>query len=177
MPNDPEQPIVGELKVDATALGPDLIDLPPGALQRLRTEQPDFPPTLIEILANQEAFGERAGITPLVFQELLLANQRIDAIDARLPAARKLVEVLEESRALRVDQRQRLVSTIAQTVELHAKARGDEEILGRYALTRAYRSAIANKAARTRRRNEKLADAPEETPDETPDETPETPAI
>jgi hypothetical protein len=169
MADDPTQPVEGELRVDAVALGPDLLDLPPGALQRLLTEQPDFPPALAEVLANQDKFGERAGITSLVFQELLLANQRIDAIDARLPAARKLVEVLEESRAVRVDQRQRLVRTIAKTVELQAKARGDEEILGRYAKTRAYCSAIANKAARTRRRNEQL--------EETPEEDPETPAI
>lgn len=165
MADDPTRPVEGELRVDAVALGPDLLDLPPGALQRLRTEQPDFDPALAEVLANQSAYGERAGITALVFQELLLANQRIDAIDARLPAARKLVEVLEESRAVRVDQRQRLMSTIAKTVELQAKARDDEEILGRYAKTRAYRSAIAKKAVRTRRRNERLEETPGETPE------------
>ena len=169
MANDPTKPIVGELAVDCISIGGDLIDLPPGKLQRLRTEQPNFPRALTEILANQESFGERAGITPLVFQELLLANQRIDAIDERLPAARKLVEVLEESRAMRVDQRQRLVSTIAKTVELQAKARGDEEVLARYAETRAYRSAIGKKAARTRRRNEERENEPVEAP-----ESPET---
>lgn len=175
MANDPKQPVWGELSVDAIALQNDLIDLPPGGLQRLRTEQPNFMTTLAEILGNQETYGARAGVTPLVFGDLLLANQRIADIDARLPAARKLVEVLEESRAVRVDQRQRLVSTIAKTVELQAKARDDEELLARYSQTRAYRSAIGKKAARTRRRNEKLEDAPNENP-ETP-ETPETPAI
>lgn len=169
MANDPKQPVWGEMSVDANDIAPDLVDLPPGGLQRLRTEQPNFMTTLAEILGNQEAYGERGGVTPLVFQELLLTNQRIDAIDARLPAARKLVEILEESRAVRVDQRQRLVSAIAKTVELQAKARNDEELLARYSHTRAYRSAIALKAARTRRRNEKLENEP--------DETPETPSV
>jgi hypothetical protein len=172
MANDPKQPVWGELSVDAIALKDDLIDLPPGSLQRLRTEQPNFMTTLAEILGNQETYGPRAGITPLVFGDLQLANQRIADIDARLPAARKLVEVLEESRAVRVDQRQRLVSAIAKTVELQAKARDDEELLARYSHTRAYRSAIGKKAARTRRRNEKREDAPEETP-----EAPETPSV
>ena len=66
---------------------------------------------------------------------------------------------------------QRLVHSAAKTVEMQAKARNDKEILAKYEKTRAYRSSIARKAARTRKRNQNdLIDVPAETPVETPAE-------
>lgn len=49
------------------------------------------------------------------------------------------------------------VSAIASMAEAQAKAFGDSSILARYEKTRAYRSAAALKAARTRRRNQEDA--------------------
>ena len=81
-------------------------------------------------------------------------EERIAQIDAKLPAASKLVEMMEETRALLDDQRQRLISAVASVAEAQAKAFGDSDTLARYEKTRAYRSAIGLKAARTRRRNQ-----------------------
>jgi hypothetical protein len=59
------------------------------------------------------------------------------------------------------------VSSVAKTIEMQAAARGDQELLARYQHTRAYRSSVAKKAARTRRRNQNdVVDAPVETPAE-----------
>jgi hypothetical protein len=171
MAKDPTKPLLGELSVDATDVEGDLVDLEERARLGMRSEQADYDLVEEEISANQEKFGERAGVTNLTIQEIHDATERIKRIKAKLPAARKLVEILEESIAFHDDRRQRLVHGIAKTVEMQAKARNDKEILAKYEKTRAYRSAIARKAARTRRRNQNdVIDAPVETPVETPAE-------
>jgi peptidoglycan hydrolase CwlO-like protein len=74
---------------------------------------------------------------------------------AQLPAALKLVEILHESKAAIDDKRQRLISAFAQPAESRAKAQGnDTTLLAKYEKTRAYRSAIAEKGAKTRKKKE-----------------------
>ena len=167
MANDPKKPLFGELAVDATDLADDLVDLPERARVGMRREQPGYDLAEAEIGANQEKYGERAGITMLTLQELHASTERIAKIKDRLHAARKLVEILEESEAFHDDKRQRLINGIADAVETQARARGDHELLAKYEQTRSYRSAVARKAVRTRQRNqENLVDAPAETPAE-----------
>lgn len=158
---------IGGLSVDASALEGKLVDLPKGARRRLRGDQPGLQKAMKEIRDNQPLYGELAGVTGRNFEDLRATDELIAEIDARLPAARKLVEMLEESRAVAADKRHRLISAVASTVEMHAKAHGDSELLARYEQTRAYRSATAKKAWRTRRRNqEELARAAAQASDE-----------
>ena len=107
-----------------------------------------------EIKANHVVEGGTSVVFEAMYSELLLVEERIAQLDAKLPAASKLVEMMEETRALLDDQRQRLISAVASVAEAQAKAFGDSDTLARYEKTRAYRSAIALKAARTRRRNQ-----------------------
>jgi hypothetical protein len=159
--------MIGELAVDATALFNDLVDLAERERQGMRSAQSGYPKAEAEVVANQPVFGERAGITGFVFQQLIHSSEVIEKIDEQLPAVEKLLEILVESRAYHDDRRQRLVSGIAKSVEAQAAALGDSELLAKYQYTREYRSSIANKAARTRRRNlEDQVDAPVETPAE-----------
>lgn len=165
MANDPKRPRIGELAVDATELEGKLVDLPKGARRRLRGDQPGLAKAMKEIRDNQPLYGEMAGVTGRNFEDLRATDELIAEIDARLPAARKLVEILEESRAVAADKRHRLISAVASAVEMQAKAHGDSELLARYEQTRVYRSAIAKKAWRTRRRNqEELARAAADAP-------------
>jgi hypothetical protein len=152
MANDPKQPLKGELSVDATELT-FLVDLEPGARARLRSAQPGIEEAIDEIQANQIVNGGSSVVPEATYRELVLVEERIAQIDAKLPAATKLVEILVETRALLDDQRERLVSAIASIAEAQAKAFGDNGILARYEKTRAYRSAVGVKAARTRQRN------------------------
>src|SRR6185436_13721214 len=100
-----------------------------------------------------------------------------------LPAARKLVEILEESRAKYDDQRQRIVYATAEAVDRRAKHAADGgTLLARYQKTREYRSAIALKGYKTRRRNappeaetQTEAEKPTTTPTSTTPATPVTP--
>jgi hypothetical protein len=153
MANEPKQPLIGELSIDATELT-FLVDLEPGARLRLRVAQPGIEAVIEEIKANQIVNGGADVVSETMYRELVLVEERMGQIDAKLPAARKLVEMMEETRALLDDQRQRLVSAVATVAEAQAKAFGDSDTLARYEKTRAYRSAIALKAARTRRRNQ-----------------------
>ena len=168
MANDPKMPEVGEVHIDATDLLTFLKDLPEGATRGMRTEQDGFVEVLQEVLSNQAAYGDKAGITTGDINDLVLANDRIAQIDRFLPAAQKLVEMLEETRAQLDDQRQRAVNGFARSVEDRAKSREDgASLLARYQKTRVYRSAIGVKAAKTRRKNEANAveaEAPEARP-------------
>lgn len=166
MANDPRKPLFGELAVDATDLE-GLVDLPERARLGLRRAQPGYEVSEAEVVANQETYGERGGITALTVHEITTSTERITKIRGRLIAARKLVEILEESEAFHDDKRQRLINGVADSVETQARARGDYELLAKYEQTRAYRSAIARKAVRTRERNRQdVVDAPAETPTE-----------
>jgi peptidoglycan hydrolase CwlO-like protein len=159
---DINEPVaIGALAVDCTALKAFHVDLPPGARRGLRAEQDGFGEVIAEILSNQAEIGDKAGITKNDIDDLALANARIAQIDARLPAVRKLLEILEETRAKLDDQRQRQVSSIARLVDVRAKALSDKTLLAKYEKTRTYRSAIALKGAKTRRKNAEAA-KPEE---------------
>jgi hypothetical protein len=156
MSNDPKRPDVGDLVVDATDLAGIIVDLPPGGRLGLRSTQPGFEGVVGELRANQPAMGAQAGLRDedLAGLEQDLAHRA--EIQLRLPAARKMVELLEETDAVIGDRLQRRVFSMGQTIEARAKMLGDDALLARYAKTREYRSAIGNKAARTRQRN--LAD-------------------
>lgn len=146
---------VGSLVFDCSLLAPFVVDLPHRALRGLLVERPGFPAAIAEILANQATVGPKAGVTQEDVDAILLANDHIADIDAFLPAARKLVELLEESRAHYDDERQRRVHAIANLIEGRARTTGIDEVLAKYDSTRAYRSATGVKATKTRKAKEK----------------------
>jgi len=130
------------------------------------SEQEGFLAVVTEILSNQAAVGDKAGITHSDFEAFQQSNQRVAMIDARLPALRKLVEMMEETRALEDDKRQRQVNAFADSLERRARMAGDQTLLARYERTRKYRSAIAMKGVKTRTKAAKAG----------ADQTPEAPA-
>jgi hypothetical protein len=173
---DPKRPEIGSLVIDINHLVRILIDLPPGALVGLLSTQPGLSEAMGEMRANQPALGVRAGVRDedVAALEQDLADQA--EIRIQLPAARKIVELLEESDAVIDDRLQRRLYATAQTIEARAKMMNDTELLARYAKTLEYRSAIGNKAARTRQRNQaaqaaQAAQAVPATPATSTDET------
>jgi hypothetical protein len=166
--------------LDVRHLADRLSDKEVGARQGYRVEQPGFADVIREFLANQERYGERAGITQRDLDRLMDAIGRRDEIDKHLYKARMIHERLEETRAVTDDEIQRMVFGLAQVIDARAKAFGDTEILGLYERVRTYRSATAVKAAKTRRRNEAELGEPEneETPGElTGEPTEDLPAV
>jgi len=160
MAGDPRNPQVGELVIDASELAAILIDLPPGALRSMCTEQEGFGDVLQEIITNQPVVGDKAGVTAGDATTLHENTVWIARIDQFLPAVAKLHEILVESRYSLDDERQRLAFAVAVSVD--RRSRTSPELVAKYEKTRAYRSAAAKKGWKTRRKKaaEAAANAP-----------------
>lgn len=144
--------VIGSLSIDCTSLASFLVDLPPGGMRGFLSEQPGFSEAIAEILANQPTIGMKAGIQPNEITNLVAQNEKIAEIDAVLPAVEKLLEMLVETRAALDNERQREVYAIAAAVEAKAKGTQGATLRAKYEKTRAYRSAIGIKAAKTRKK-------------------------
>lgn len=164
MSNDPKRPDIGDMSIDASEVAPFVVDLPPGGMLGLRSAQPGFAEALAELLSNQPSLGVYAGVRDEDITDIQSTVAKREKIRSLLPAASKLVELLTETDAVLDDRLQRMVHSIADNVEKRAKMLRNDELLARYAKTRAYRSAIGNKAARTRQRNLDAVTPPDETP-------------
>jgi len=117
-----------------------------------RQERPGLPEVLKEIYDNQEDLGARAGVTAEDILALQTADLQIAATRQHLGTTRQLIGVLEYTEADVDEGRHRRINTIATAVDRRLQEPGNEDLALRYAKTRAYRSAVAVKAVRTRRR-------------------------
>jgi hypothetical protein len=149
-----KKPALNDMTINVSHMAEYLFDLEPGARQGLRVALEDFHIVVNEIKDNQALFGGRAGITDQEVDAFCTSVDRTEEIEKHLRVARKIVEVLEESKAVQEDKSQRWAFGFAQIIEARARTFGDSELLARYQKTRAYRSAAGFKAAKTRRRNE-----------------------
>lgn len=140
------------LLIDARALAAFLVDLPPGATQGMSREQEGFAAVVHELRKNQKEWGAKAGISEEDVKRVETLTDWIAQIRAHLPAAKKLVEMLEESEAQHDDERHMLIREMANSVDDRSKRVG-EGLLAKYEQTRAYRSAHAKQAAKTRAKN------------------------
>lgn len=98
MAGDPKNPVVGEFLFDATEFEAYAVDLPPGGTAGMVTTREDFMLVCMEILTNQPTWGALAGITEQEIEDLAKANARIARIDVFIPALRKALEILTETR-------------------------------------------------------------------------------
>jgi hypothetical protein len=158
MAGDPKNPEMGEFHLDGSEFLPYGKDLPPGKCQGMLTARDGFNEVCAEILMNQAAYGGIAGIPDHDADDLTTCNERIARIDAFLPPLLKFVEILTETRYFIDDRRQRIILDSAQSVDRRAKK--NPELFAKYEKTRAYRSAIAKKALKTKEKNAAEEQAP-----------------
>lgn len=154
MPKIPNPPPEDVLVIDLSKYKSFLVDLPDGAMRGMRTEQEGWDDVVQEITSNQAVYGEAAGITVADFKQFTDYNAQYDLIVAELPRLKKAVEILTESAANTDDRRQRLAAVFAKSAEDRAQATGNEALRTAYEKTRGYRSAVGDKAAKTRKKNE-----------------------
>jgi hypothetical protein len=148
----PAIPASGELLIDARAMESFLVDLEDGATQGMRREQEGMADVVQEISANQKGWGSKAGVTADEVAEIVTATAQIAQIRAYRPAVAKLLEMLDETEAQLDDRRDTLIRIVAESVDAKAKTVGPD-LFAKYERTRAYRSAVGNKAAKTRKKN------------------------
>lgn len=146
---------LSDLAVDATSTLTFAVLLAYGALRGMQREQKGLDGVLREIVANQATYGPRAGIMAEDVHVIQLATERIATVRKYLGAVRRLLRILESTEAYLDNERHKMISIIAASIDKRANMTGNEDLLLFYQVTRAYRSAIANKSAKTRQNKAK----------------------
>jgi hypothetical protein len=114
--SDPKKPRPGELVIDASDIT--VTDINPCEIQKL-TKLPDgYERAVAKLAALKPEDIERAGLNPKEIQRVLALQKADNRIGELLPAAERMVEVLNEARILRRHQIAILLAEIA------AQARG-----------------------------------------------------
>lgn len=150
-----EKPLeAGEWSVDASPVALFAGYRRRGQAPPKRREQRGLEGVFDELFGNQLTLGARAGVTAEDIAALHKDNDQIGAVRSYLAPARKLVKALEFIEADVDERRHKRINAIAAGLDRRVEVDGNEDLVLRYEKTRAYRSAIGFKAARTRRRNE-----------------------
>jgi ribosomal protein L12E/L44/L45/RPP1/RPP2 len=150
MAGTPTNPENGDRVIDGSEFVY-LVDLTPKDLQGLRTAQEGLKEVLDEILSNHADWGGKAGLTAEEHAELVTTSERIARLDKFYGPLAKFTEMVEETRYLLEDKRQRVILNLASSVDRRSK--NTPELLAKYEKTRTYRSAAAKKAVKTRQKN------------------------
>ncbi len=153
--NAPES---SDLLLDARPLESFLVDVADGGTQGMRREQAGIAEVVHEIKVNQKAWGVKAGITPDEVATIVTTTAQLAQLRAFRPSVAKLLEMIDETEALLEDKRDTVIRTVAGSVDVKALVVGSE-IIAKYEQTRAYRSAVGDKAAKTRKKNAAAAKA------------------
>lgn len=154
MPVVQGQPYTGPLTIDVTALGNTLIDLPPGGKQKLRTEKEGMDGVIQELAsAVPSAAGAAAGVPMEAYKLFVETTDDIAKLRAARAIVDKLAEVLDETEAKKVHERENALGLIVDAVTSNARRKKEPSLLAPFDKTLAYNAQIADKAARTRRKN------------------------
>lgn len=151
METEPKRISLFSTKIDLGELADRLVELTKQQRKGRQTSREGYSEASQEVQDNQQEFGTQAGVTDADITALVLYDFVISRVDYYLPAVSNLFDRLLDTRYYFDDRRQRLLFTIAQTVE--RRGRESPGLLARYEKVIAYRSAIGLKAANTRRKN------------------------
>jgi len=155
-------PYAGPLEFSLADVKEILIDLPDNT-PRLRTEMGGLPRVLDELATSVPAHGEAAGVPAKLHEGIVNDTADIEALDKHEEELEKALEVVKESRAKKVHDRENKISMLVDSVKSTAHRTGDNAILAPFERTIQYNSQIAEKAAKTRRKNAEAAAAAENT--------------
>lgn len=158
MAGEPKNPEPGDLAIDGGEFASKLRDVAPGDTRGLVAEHEGLDDVTREIVSEQLKSGSDAGIVDADVVRLQQINALIVRIDQFLGPVLWFLNKLRSTRLLLDDERNRLIYSIAETIDRRLKQR--PELAARYEKTRAYRSALAVKGLLTRRRNATEKPAP-----------------
>lgn len=150
----------GPVQVDLSALAGFLVDLPPGATQRLRREREGIQGVTDELASAMPKHGSAAGITTELYGRFTACNEDLAKLRAARVVVDKLAEVLRESEVHKEDTREGLLSMMCKAVKSAAQ-HDNPAIVAPFERTLKYNAQTAEKAVRTRRKNAEGADADE----------------
>jgi hypothetical protein len=143
----------GPYVIDLTPLQAHLVDLAPNAMQGARGVQPNIDGVLEELATAIPKYANDLEIHPDVYPRVVTATAAIPEMMKQVAQLEKALEVAKESLVRLVNNREEDLSDIgAKAVDKGTKGK-KSEMLGHFERTIKYRSQIAEKAAKTRKKN------------------------
>jgi len=156
MAGDAATPYVGPLVVDLQELDGKLIELPPFGKRGLRREKEGFEEVLAELGESIPKHAPGSSVFSEVHARILSATDTLEKVREARALIDKLSHVLEASEAKIEHDRENDLSVLVDVIKSTAK-RKDRAIGTIFEKTLKYSSQIADKAAKTRRRNAAMA--------------------
>jgi len=156
--SDPKNPIPGERAIDVNDL--DLIDVTPDHIQKLPKLRDGHAQAVQCVLLADPAIRKQAGLSEVEVEELGQRWAKVQRIQQVLPAARKLVELLEETSYVEGgDIASKLTEMAHQIRRRSARLPAGDAILAAFEDLSEYQFAIAQKSADKRARAKAKATA------------------
>jgi CheY-like chemotaxis protein len=156
MAGDTATPYVGPLVVDLQDLEGKLIELPPFGKRGLRREKEGFVEVLAELGESIPKHVPGASVFSEVHTRILSATDTLEKVREARAVIDKLSQVLEASEAKIEHDRENDLSVLVDVIKSTAKRKAPA-IVAVFEKTLKYSSQIADKAAKTRRRNAAMA--------------------
>lgn len=149
----PIQKYAGKLIVDLTPVADFLVDLPQGTLQVLRVKKDGMGAVIEELAVSVPAYGAAACIPADVYAHFVTRTNKLGQIRAAREAVTKLAEILAESEANVVHERENDVGLMVDAARSASRRKGDPALVAPFEKTIAYNGQTGVKAAQTRKRN------------------------
>jgi len=143
----------GPYVIDLTPLQDDLYDLPPTGMQGARGVQPNIEGVLEELATAIPKYGNDLEIHPDVYTRILAATARIPELTKAVTQLEKALEVAKESLVRVVNNREEDISEVGAKASDKGTRGKKGDLLVHFERTIKYRSQIAEKAAKTRKKN------------------------
>lgn len=143
----------GPYVIDLTPVQAHLVDLAPNATQGARGEQPNIEGVLEELATAIPQYANDLEVHPDIYPRIVAATNAIPALTTHVKQLEKALEVARESLARLVNNREEDISDIGARAADKGTRGKKSELLGHFERTIKYRSQIAEKAAKTRRKN------------------------
>lgn len=142
----------GPLTIDLTDIKDVLVDLPPGALQGVRYDQPGITEVLVELNHALPQYGDAAEVHGAFHARIAQASSHIDKLTQYEITLQKQLEVVRETRAQLINNREYDISAVAAKVTESATRQKKPELMAYFEKTLHYRSQAAFKALATRKK-------------------------
>lgn len=143
----------GPVTIDLTDVKDVLVDLPPGALQGVRYDQPGITEVLAELNHALPQYGDAAEVHGAFHSRITQASAQIDKLTQYEIILKKQLEVVQETRAQLLNNREYDISAVAAKVTESATRQKKPDLMAYFEKTLHYRSQSGFKAVATRKKN------------------------
>jgi hypothetical protein len=150
----------GSLTIDLTDVKDILVDLPPGVLQGVRYDQPGITEVLAELNHALPQYGDVAEVHGAFHARIVQASVHIDKLTQYEIILQKQLEVVQETRAQLLNNREYDISAVAAKITESATRQKKPELMAYFEKTLHYRSQLAIKALATRKKKAQAAPVP-----------------